>query len=147
MDQLLSPFNQVFDQIQALIDKYGRGNGYNKAAELVLIANSIINADGYPLHDVGASAYTLRKFRIGSQAEIAIAAHIARARAKDNAFFEYVAKGPTVRFKSMILKECPSKATDFSIPHSSGYGSAKTFWSQPKRLCIGTVFLPLSCSR
>jgi hypothetical protein len=114
-DGLLVPFNFFLPQLNKIINNYGAGKQGAHSAERVTIINSIINDQGYPLHDVATTIYLLRKFSLANQAESQIAADIVHARAGDNAFFDFVANGPTNEVKAQLVGTCPLKNND--IPH------------------------------
>src|SRR5438552_950585 len=80
-DGLLVPFNFFLPQLNEIINKYSAGKQGGHSAERITIINSIINDQGYPLHDVATTIYLLRKFGLANQAESQIAADIVHARA------------------------------------------------------------------
>jgi hypothetical protein len=114
-DGLLAALTMNKVKLNDIVNKYGAGKEGEHSVERAAIFNSIINDSGYPLHDVAVTIYLLRKFGIANQGESQIAAEIASARAMDNAFFDFVANGPTAGVKSNILFACPSKTND--TPH------------------------------
>jgi hypothetical protein len=105
----------VFPKLNDIINRYGTGSQGNHSVERIAIINSIINDQGYPLHSVAASIYLLRKFGLANHVESQIAADILYARAGDNAFFDFIANGPTTGVKAKIVSTCPLPSND--IPH------------------------------
>jgi hypothetical protein len=114
-DPLLVLLNMYTAKLGDIINKYGAGKQGEHSVERTTIVSSIINDSGYPLHDVAVTIYLLRKLGIANQSESQIAAEIAYARARDNAFFNFAANGSTAQVKSEILATCPSKTSD--MPH------------------------------
>lgn len=114
-DVLLLPFKVFLPKLNDITNKYGMGTQGVHSTERIAITNSIANDEGYPLHDVAVTIYLLRKFGLGSQAETQMAADIVYARADQNAFFDFLANGPTSGVKEKIVGTCPSAQAD--LPH------------------------------
>jgi len=73
VDGLLLPFNFFLPRLSDIINKYGAGKPGAHSVTRITIVNSIINDQGYSLHDVAVTVYLLRKFGLANQAESQIA--------------------------------------------------------------------------
>jgi len=62
-----------------------------------------VNSDGPPRQDVAYSAYLLKKYGGFTTQDVANAAEVVASKEKENAFFEYVAHGPTPLMLQQIL--------------------------------------------
>ena len=141
VDGLLVPFNFFLPQLSDIFDKYGAGKPGAHSIARITIINSIINDQGYSLHDVAVTVYLLRKFGLANQAESQIAADIVFARASDNAFFDLVANGPTTGVQGKIVGTCPSKSVDVPHPAFQWIWERENISETAKRRCIGTAYL------
>jgi hypothetical protein len=101
-------------------DLRGRADTFMRAttesAGLVALINAMVNEPGYSLHDVAAAVFLLKKYGGFNGNEVSTAAEILQTRENQNAFFEFVAHGPSERMLDEILAKCPSQSSD--VPHA-----------------------------
>jgi hypothetical protein len=117
VDGLVVVLKLFLPELNDFLDKYGAGEQGARSIERLILINSIINDEGFPLHDIAVTVYLLRKFGSANAVETQLAANIAHERAnEENAFFEFVAYGPTTAVNRKIVQTCPSKQND--VPHA-----------------------------
>ncbi|MGJ5208126.1 hypothetical protein [Bradyrhizobium sp. HKCCYLR20261] len=86
-------------------------------ADFIAYIDGYANAAGPPRQDVAYTAYMLKKYGGFTTQDLANAAEVVASKEPENAFFEYVAHGPTSKMLSQILfingiQKCPSKESD-----------------------------------
>ena len=124
IELLRAPFNTALRLLkQATLtaeDLRGRADTFMRATTespgLVALINSMVNDRGYSLHDVAVAAFLLKKYGGFNGFEVSSTARILQTRENQNAFFEFVAHGPTERMLDEILAKCPSQNND--VPHA-----------------------------
>jgi hypothetical protein len=89
-------------------------------AEFLNLISSYVNKSGPARQDVAYAAFLLKKYGGFTTPDVAAAAEVVASKEPENAFFEYVAHGPTPLMLQQILlingiQKCPSKVSDF--PH------------------------------
>jgi hypothetical protein len=73
--------------------------------------NAGVNKEGPGQWDAAVEIFLLKKYGV-SPAELRTNADILPLKQPENAFFEYVAHGPTERMLDLILAKCPSRNND-----------------------------------
>jgi hypothetical protein len=93
-------------------------------AEFLNYISAYVNSDGPPRQDVAYAAYLLKKYGGLTSSNVDSAAKIVASKEPENAFFEYVAHGPTQLMLQQILsingiQKCPPKTADKDHPRTS----------------------------
>jgi hypothetical protein len=101
--------SQSLRELMATFARAGSGTDGLAAA-----VNSMVNAPGYSLDDVAIAIFNLRKYGGFNGPALSSAAEILVARESQNAFFEYVAHGPTETMLNQILAKCSSQENDIA---------------------------------
>jgi hypothetical protein len=83
----------------------------------VTFIDSYVNSSGPPRQDVAYGAYLLKKYGGFTGPDIDAAAKVVASKEPENAFFQYVALGPSQRMLEQILlidgiQRCPSQTSD-----------------------------------
>jgi hypothetical protein len=81
-------------------------------ADFIAFVDSYVNKSGAARQDVAYSVYLLKKYGGFTTHDAANAAEVIAKKEGENAFFEYVAHGPTEKMLSQILAKCPCEASD-----------------------------------
>jgi hypothetical protein len=110
---------EKLDDVREKIETFARASTH--AADFIAFVGSYVNKSGAARQDVAYSVYLLKKYGGFTTPDAANAAEVVAKKERDNAFFEYVAHGPTQRMLSQILSDnpnrCPSQASDKLWPH------------------------------
>jgi len=115
--EVISALENAHSEMVKLEQKIGTAKRVSEnTAALVTLINAEVNKSGYPRHGVAVSALFLKKYGGFNTHEVSAAASIVASKESQNAFFEYVANGPTERMLDLILAKCPSRDSD--IPHA-----------------------------
>ena len=93
------------EELRERIDTFARAT--SGADGLAAAVNSMVNAPGYSLDDVAIAVFNLEKYGGINQSAVSSAAEILVARERENAFFKYVAHGPSEKMLDHILAKCP----------------------------------------
>jgi hypothetical protein len=85
------------------------GFGYSALypAQLQIMVEAKVTDPGFALHKVAVRAYLLQKFGM-SDLNLQGAAKILASRQPENPFFEYLASGPSPKFRTLTNEKCPS---------------------------------------
>lgn len=112
-DETMGPLQKITARAEELRQKHDTFlRAMSHVSDVVTLVNSEVNDAGYPRHDVGVAAYLLLKYGGFNTDAVSDAAHIIAAKEPENAFFEYLAHGPTPRMLDQILAKCPSATED-----------------------------------
>jgi hypothetical protein len=98
------------DDVTEKVETLARVNSH--AADFIAFADAYVNKSGAARQDVAYSVYLLKKYGGFTTPDAAHAADVIASKEKENAFFEYVAHGPTQKMLSQILNKCPSATAD-----------------------------------
>lgn len=87
------------------------------AADLVSFLNSYVNGSGVARQDVAYSVYLLKKYGGFTSQDAAKAMEVIGDKEPENAFFEYVRRGPSSKMLEQIVnikgvEKCPSEGSD-----------------------------------
>jgi hypothetical protein len=116
-DETMKPLRKITARVEELRQKHDTFvRALSPAADLISLINAEVNDPGYSQHNVAVGIYLLQKYGGISTDALSEAAHILAAKQPENAFYEFLARGPTPRMLDQILAKCPSAATD--KPHA-----------------------------
>jgi len=116
-DQTMQPLRQITARVEELRQKHDTFvRALSHISDVTVLINAEVNDAGFARHDVGVAVFLLRKYGGFNTDAVSDAAHILAIKEPENAFYEFLANGPTPRMLDQILAKCPSAATD--KPHA-----------------------------
>jgi hypothetical protein len=102
---------EKLDDAREKVETLVRVNSH--AAEFIAFVGAYVDKSGAARQDVAYSVYLLKKYGGLTTHDAANAAAVVASKEHENAFFEYVAHGPTPKMLSQIIGfKCPSQAAD-----------------------------------
>lgn len=116
-DRTIGPLRQITARTNGLRQKSETfARALSHGSDIVTALNAELNDAGFAQHDVAVSIYLLMKYGGFNLDAVSEAAHILATKQPENAFFAYLAEGPTPDMLGKILAKCPAEKADKPHP-------------------------------